>query len=388
MSKSRLISSVLFNFLAVLGAATALAIGVPGTVVEQGMFGFNASLSVSAMFMFYTPSFGAAFMATMAGIMTVLTQCALATMFQPLGLPVMTLPFCLVGLLFILIQGTTTIVIPVPLSSMTIPEDHYRVVKMLEDGFAFLKECIADPVDARKRMSTKARSKKMARSLTRLSSILSDVGNDDFDLETMLKKKQKTLFCKTKDDDIDTKISALSLFKKLDRKDMGVLPIEDVVKLLEEAGLTDSEGKSFARLMLHTIDLDNSSTIDEHEFVAFAVIGKSVDTIRHKLFKFFEFVDEDGNGKVDLDEINHALEYLGQPAMTDEETENLFQLTKWDDDGIDLIELLNVVTLAKVSSLVDVYHHGRRSLHGSMHGSSSKVTSTYKEDEAAHCSAV
>ena len=353
------------------------------------MFGFNASLSVTAMFMFYTPSFGAAIIATMAGIMTVLTQAALATMFQPLGLPVMTLPFCMVGLLFILIQGTTTIVIPVPLSSMTIPEDHYRVVKMLEDGFAFLKECIADPIDSpRKRLSTKARSKKMARSLTRLSSILSNVGNDDIDLETMLKKKQATLFCKDKDHDIDTKISAVSLFKKLDRKDTGVLPIKGVVKILREAGLADSEGINFARLMLHTIDLDNSLTIDEHEFVAFAVVGKSVDTIRHKLFKFFEFVDEDGNGKVDLDEINHALEYLGQPTLTDEETNNLFKLTQWDDDGIDLIELLNVVTLAKVSSLVDVYHRGRRSLHGSMHGSFRKIPSTFKEDEADQCSAV
>ena len=109
-----------------LGAASALALGVPGSAVEQGMFGFNASLTVTAMFMFYTPSFGAGVLATLAGFMTVVCQQALATILEPLGLPFMTLPFCLVGLPFIIIQGTTSIVIAVPLSSMTIPEDHLK----------------------------------------------------------------------------------------------------------------------------------------------------------------------------------------------------------------------------------------------------------------------
>jgi urea transporter len=129
------ISAVAAFWGSALGAASALAMGVLGNAVEQGMFGFIASLTVTAMFMFYTPSIGAGVLATLAGFMTVVCQQALATMLEPLGLPFMTLPFCLVGLPFIIIQGTTSIVIAVPLSSMTIPEDHLKVVQMLEDGF-------------------------------------------------------------------------------------------------------------------------------------------------------------------------------------------------------------------------------------------------------------
>jgi urea transporter len=43
-----------------LGATIALATGVPGSMIELGMYGFNASLSVTGMFFFYVPSSGAA----------------------------------------------------------------------------------------------------------------------------------------------------------------------------------------------------------------------------------------------------------------------------------------------------------------------------------------
>jgi urea transporter len=336
-----------------LGAATALAVGVPGSAVEMGMFGFNASLTVTAMFMFYTPSMGGGVLAVMAGVATVLTQQASATMLEPFGLPFMTLPFCLVGLPFIIIQGTTSIVIAVPLSSMTTPEDHFRTVKMLEDGFAFLKECL-DSDSSGGRGMTRARSRKMIKSLSRLDSVLS--GFDQDDMENVTAKKG---FCfQTKKD--PQAIAASALFKKLDQKGFGAIHIKDTMKALQEAGLVDSEGLHFARLVLDLMGIDESMTIDDHEFVAFAVVGTSVDTIRHQLFKFFAFVDEDGNGSVDFDEINHALDYLGQPTLTDEECDTLLELTKTEGEEIDVSELLNVVSVAKITALTDAFHSGTR----------------------------
>jgi hypothetical protein len=44
----------------------------------------------------------------------------------PFGLPVASVPFNTVALLFTLIQGATASVMPVPLESMTVPEDHYE----------------------------------------------------------------------------------------------------------------------------------------------------------------------------------------------------------------------------------------------------------------------
>ena len=74
--------------------------------------------------MFYVPSIGSISIGIIASIITVFIQLALSTSLEPCGLPVMTLPFCLAALAFVVIQGTTSYVISVPLSSMTTPEDH------------------------------------------------------------------------------------------------------------------------------------------------------------------------------------------------------------------------------------------------------------------------
>ena len=171
----------------------------------------------------------------------------------------------------------------------------------------------------------------------------------------------------------------VSLFQKLDRKKTGAIHIKDFLMILREAGLIDPEGQNFASLMLDLIDIDRSTTIDESEFVAFAVLGASIDTIRHKLLKFFAFVDEDGNGRVDFDEINHALEYLCQKPLTEEECERMLKLAEYDDDGIDVIELLNVVTVAKVQALIEAYHYGSNSIHPSRGASS-----TSKDDAGSN----
>ena len=128
----------------IIGSATALATGVPGAMIESGLFGFNSSLSVLAMYMFYAPSKGTAVLGILSGIMTVVAQQAMAPFLEPYGLPFMTLPFCIITLPFIILQGTTTLVIAVPLASMTVPEVHLKRVKMLGDGFHLLKEAI-DP---------------------------------------------------------------------------------------------------------------------------------------------------------------------------------------------------------------------------------------------------
>lgn len=100
-----------------LGAAFAVATGVDATLIEYGLFGFNSSLSVTAMFMFYVPSFGASILGTLAALLTVVGQQALSGLLQPYGLPFLTLPFCVISLPLIIFQGTTSIVISVPLLS-------------------------------------------------------------------------------------------------------------------------------------------------------------------------------------------------------------------------------------------------------------------------------
>jgi hypothetical protein len=57
--------------------------------------------------------------------MTVITQQVFATLLEPFCLPLMALPFCATALPF-KISGTTTMVIPVPLATMTLPKSHLK----------------------------------------------------------------------------------------------------------------------------------------------------------------------------------------------------------------------------------------------------------------------
>ncbi len=118
-----------------VGAGVAVLAGNSIEAIENGMFGFNPSLTFTAMLMFYVPSFGSFSIGIIASIVTVFLQLAFATALGPFGLPFMTLPFCFAALSYIAIQGTTSNIISVPLSSMTTPEDHLKRVRRLSDGF-------------------------------------------------------------------------------------------------------------------------------------------------------------------------------------------------------------------------------------------------------------
>jgi len=104
-----------------VGCGVAALVGCDRGDIENGMYGFNPSLTLSAMLMFYVPSIGSISIGIGASIITVFIQLALAASLNPTGLPFMTLPFCIAALAFIVIQGTTSNVISVPLSSMTTP---------------------------------------------------------------------------------------------------------------------------------------------------------------------------------------------------------------------------------------------------------------------------
>jgi urea transporter len=289
-----------------LGGATALATGVDPSMVTLGMYGFNSSLSVTAMFFFYAPTRGAAVLAVFTGSMTVLGQQALATTLQQYGLPVLTMPFCIIALPFVILQGTSSIVISVPLASMTVPEDHLRRIHTLEDGFALLMEAI-NPEDYPTRVS-KIHSQKTNLSLRQLSVALDGMQNgaDRSDAAATASTSKSKEFIKRSfpvlsiikgedSNDASLRDAALSLFESLDTEHQNILRMNEITNALHDAGLRDKEGLHFAGLVLNLVDLDDSFTIDRTEFVIFAFVARAIRGIRRKVSKFFDFVDSDGN---------------------------------------------------------------------------------------------
>jgi Ca2+-binding EF-hand superfamily protein len=332
---------------AAIGPAVALATGASMGALENGLYGFNSSLSIVAMFMFYAPSKGTALMGVLVGVMTVFVQEALSTLLQPFGLPSMSLPFDLATLPFIIIQGTSTLVIAVPLASMTIPEEHARTVSLLRDGFSFLKEALAqNPLAADS--GGKYSDRNMRKSMKTLSSAL------DID---PLPKPRSSFFRSTDEDGDKVRAVASEIFHSLDQNKTGHLMWEQFSRALEDVGLTETGGLAFASCVFDLLDLDESKSIDKHEFVALVLVSSSLRDVRRKLKTFCSFVDKDGNGSIDVEELNTALVYLGEPGLSKEECARLLALNRVDEFGdFDLIELVNFVIVAKIKSLLASYH--------------------------------
>jgi hypothetical protein len=72
-----------------IGAGISWLVGVPVSVIEQGLYGFNHALTFSAMLMFYVPSINSICVGMIASIITVFIQLALDAHLEPYGLPCM-----------------------------------------------------------------------------------------------------------------------------------------------------------------------------------------------------------------------------------------------------------------------------------------------------------
>mmetsp|Transcript_19288 Transcript_19288/g.29707 ORF Transcript_19288/g.29707 Transcript_19288/m.29707 type:complete len:783 (-) Transcript_19288:203-2551(-) len=337
-----------------LGALTALAMGVPADAIEYGFYGFNCSLSVTAMFMFYAPSWGTAAFGVLSGIMTVFGQQALAVILEPYGLPFMTLPFCVVALPFIIIQGTTNLVIAIPLASMTFPEDHLRRVNILTDGFLILKDALNPEID----VDIDRFGKKTRRSISQLSRSISK-RNTETDEDNIIKHTSPWLHLmggrKTSSKDIWVRAAAIKVFDEIDVEHKGEIVVSQFEAALRSASLKSSSGLRFACKIFCLMDLDDSETVDKSEFVSFAFASWALYRVRRRIAKFFHFVDIDGNGFVDFQELDDARAYLGQPDMTDEEHNALTKLTgEYDEFEVD--GLINFCTVAMVKIFVAAYH--------------------------------
>eukprot|EP00026_Physarum_polycephalum_P006079 Phypoly_transcript_06120.p1 GENE.Phypoly_transcript_06120~~Phypoly_transcript_06120.p1 ORF type:complete len:546 (+),score=77.49 Phypoly_transcript_06120:117-1754(+) len=114
-----------------VGLVSAVALGVDAQEIFAGLWGYNAVLGCVAMGgVFYILSVKVAFLALMCGILCTILLGTFKGLFATLGMPAFTFPFCLGTIVFILIQPALPDVIPMPLPSITTPEQHIRLLKI------------------------------------------------------------------------------------------------------------------------------------------------------------------------------------------------------------------------------------------------------------------
>ena len=265
-----------------LGNGFAMLTGAPKEMIEQGLFGYNSSLTLTAMFLFYVPSFGCVFIGAMGVLLTVIVQHSWIVLHMPYGLPVMTVPFCIVTLVLVLIQGITKRIIGVPLPSITIPEDHLRRVALLKDGFQFLLDAIKSSQN-RKRLN---HSRQLSALLTKMSKSIDNVSDETSNTIVYVDRIERC---------------AYDIFRSIDEAKEGTIPIESFLGYLKKIGLSDETGLAFAGKAFNLMDLDASGGLEIEEFVAFGKVSYDLVDIRRKIEKFFMFVHSDGNEEIEID---------------------------------------------------------------------------------------
>lgn len=372
-----------------LGAGVAALVGEDVAAIENGLFGFNPSLTLTAMVMFYVPSLGSLSFGIVASVVTVFVQLALEVTLRIYGLPSMTLPFCLAALAFIMIQGTTPNVISVPLSSMTTPEDHLKRVRRLSDGFNLLFGSIRSAsYQGRIRKSWKSLVGYNKGSSMRMSSVLQEYDEETHGGETeggFVKTFDccKELFgCKRHGSIRESIIQRINkcfrlsatltsgvmreekeaysrMFNLIDKTNAREISKNQFEEFLRTVGFDDPIGLDFASQAFQLMDLDDSGDIDSDEFIAFARISCIMPGIRRLIVDFFDFVDVNGDKTVEIAELDSSRLYLGLPPISDDDRNCLNALCN-EDDELEFDTIVNFVTIFKLKSIVKEYQATRK----------------------------
>lgn len=341
-----------------IGNGISVLCGTDNSMIESGLFGYSTSLVFTGMALFYVPSITTFSLSIVAVVLTVLLQHTITAFLSTFGVSIMTLPFNIMSTVLIFLQGTTDVMISVPLSSITIPEDHLERVLILKEGFHYLQNATSNKILFGTRRSSKVSSsqiissRKMKEIYSRVGSAEDIVGKGD-----EVDKLSYSVFQKICTDnsnsngDSSPSSSSLPLF----------VSKSDFLAYLQQNGLKDQIGLSFAEKAFSMMDFNgDGNTLKAKEFLSFCRISLLLFSIRDRIKTFFDFVDADGNDDIHVNEINSALAYLEEPELTEEEVQVLFEVSGGGGgksrstygESIHALDIVNFVTIAALKQMI------------------------------------
>jgi urea transporter len=260
----------------VLGLLVGLILGAAPEKLYAGLWGYNAILAAMAIGgVFYAPTRYSILIGGACGLLSAITGAVLAFMITPLGLPVLTLPFCIVTISFFLVlHHSLPSLVPVALHAVTTPEEHwqrYRAAKQVISSFRRqLKQAI--------------------------------LGQRHFlfdDCSPALKGDLRYIF-----DAIDTDGS-------------GTLSIQELASHFRDAGQVFSEQE--LAYLFKCIDLDDSGEIDFPEFGELILRHRSLMINYEKFVTYFLPIDANQDDVISIQEMNVALASVDESSLCADE---------------------------------------------------------------------
>lgn len=259
-----------------MGVLSGFLLGVPLETLYAG-WGYNALLGAMAIAgVFYAPNLRSLWIGAGCAVLCALVGGMLGRLFSPLGLPVLTVPFCLVTLgFFLVLKRSLPSLVPVSLHAVTSPEEHWQRYLAAKDVITNFRRHLQAAMGGKLR-------------------------------RFMLEQASESV-----------KGDLRYIFDAIDRDRSGTLSTSELAEHLRQADQMTSEAE--LAYLFNCLDVDRSGAIDFEEF------GELMLRHRRLMARYAEFrtyflpIDVNGDDTISVDEMNVAMSSVGEKPLSDKE---------------------------------------------------------------------
>ncbi len=260
-----------------LGVVAGLILQVPLEPIYAGLWGYNAVLGAMAIGgIFYAPNRRGILMGSACGLLCTFTGMFLGLIFKPLGLPIMTFPFCIVTIgFFVILRRSLPSLVPVSLHTVTSPEEH-------QQRFLIAKEIISN---FRHQLSA-----------------------------AMQGKKYNMLF---EQSDTSIKGDLRYIFNAIDIDRGGELCFQELADHLQQTKKPLSENELI--YLFKSIDSDGNGVIEFAEFCELILRYRRLMSKYSEFVTYFLPIDTDEDDIISIDEMDVAMASVGESHLSHDE---------------------------------------------------------------------
>ena len=267
------------------GVLAGLVIGIAPDTLYAGLWGYNALLCAMAIGgVFYAPTLRSIAIGLFAAFLSALAGGALGLLFAPLGLPVLTLPFCVVTIaVFVVLQRSLPSLVPVALHALTSPEEHWQRYLAAKDIITNFRRQLEGAMEGQR-------------------------------CTYLFEKASSSM-----------KGNLRYLFDAIDTDRSGTLSTAELAAHLSAAGRVSSEAE--LAYLFTCMDADGSGEIDFEEFGELMLRHQRLMAQYGKFVTYFLPIDANGDDIINIEEMNVAMASVGETALTTDETTFMQQTT-------------------------------------------------------------
>ena len=257
-----------------LGIWAGLLLGIPPNTLYVGLWGYNAVLCAMAIGgVFYAPNATSIVLGSIAALLSAFLGGALAIGLGQVGLPALTLSFCIVTIVcFIGIRRSLPSLVPVALHAVASPEEHRQRYHVTKKIIAHFRLQLAGAIAG---------------------------------------QRHCTLFDHAS---TATKGDLRYLFNSIDTDQSGTLSTQELASHLHRANQVSSDEE--LAYLFSCLDVDGNGSIDLEEFGELMLRHRRLMANYDAFVTYFLPIDANGDDAISLDEMNVAMTSVGERPLS------------------------------------------------------------------------